>query len=73
MLKGVLRNLVSNAIKITENNGSIMINAVQSRSDILFSVTDTGSGNKAGISEQAVRYFKVSYNIRNIMINNVLL
>ena len=65
MLKGVLRNLVSNAIKFTENNGSIMINAVQSRLDILFSVTDTGS-NKAGISEQAVRYFKVSYNIRNI-------
>ena len=43
MLDGVLRNLVSNAIKFT-SSGSITVAAQSRQNDVLFSVTDTGSG-----------------------------
>jgi PAS domain S-box-containing protein len=44
MLKTVLRNLVSNAIKFTNNSGSIYISAKQSNSNITITVSDNGIG-----------------------------
>jgi PAS domain S-box-containing protein len=44
MLKTVIRNLVSNAIKFTNNGGAINIIAEQSPSDVIISVSDNGIG-----------------------------
>jgi signal transduction histidine kinase len=44
MLKTVLRNLVSNAIKFTNNGGKINITAEQTGSNIIISVSDNGVG-----------------------------
>jgi len=44
MIKTVLRNLVSNAIKFTNNGGIININAEQTLSNITISVSDNGIG-----------------------------
>jgi two-component system, sensor histidine kinase and response regulator len=44
MLKVILRNLVSNAIKFTNKNGTININATQMDSNVTISVSDNGIG-----------------------------
>ncbi len=44
MLNTVIRNLVSNAIKFTENNGRITISACQTSAYATISVSDTGIG-----------------------------
>ncbi len=44
MLKAILRNLVSNAIKFTNPNGKIKLSAEKVNQDILFSVSDNGVG-----------------------------
>jgi PAS domain S-box-containing protein len=44
MLKTVLRNLVSNAIKFTNNSGKINISATLSDSNVIISVSDNGIG-----------------------------
>ena len=44
MFKTILRNLVSNAIKFTNNNGRIDIYAEKDNSNITISVSDTGIG-----------------------------
>ena len=44
MIKTVLRNLVSNAIKFTNNGGTININAGQTNSNVNISVSDNGIG-----------------------------
>jgi PAS domain S-box-containing protein len=44
MLKTVLRNLVSNAIKFTNNGGVININAVENSGNVTISVSDNGVG-----------------------------
>ncbi len=44
MIKTVLRNLVTNAIKFTNNGGAININAEQTDSSLTISVSDNGIG-----------------------------
>ncbi len=44
MLKTVMRNLVSNAIKFTNNGGVINISAVKNSGDVTVSVSDNGIG-----------------------------
>src|SRR5664280_613022 len=46
MLKSVLRNLVSNAIKFTNNGGAININAEENSGNVTISVSDYGIGIK---------------------------
>ena len=46
MLKAILRNLVSNAIKFTNKNGAININATQTDSNVTISISDNGIGIK---------------------------
>ena len=44
MLKTVLRNLVSNAIKFTNNHGAINISAYENSGNVIISVSDNGTG-----------------------------
>lgn len=44
MLNAVLRNLISNAIKFTNNDGLIEISATHSNSNLIISVSDNGVG-----------------------------
>jgi signal transduction histidine kinase len=44
MLKTVLRNLVSNAIKFTNNGGAVNISAVENSGNVIISVSDNGIG-----------------------------
>jgi|WetSurMetagenome_2_1015567.scaffolds.fasta_scaffold37943_2 PAS domain S-box-containing protein len=44
MLKTIIRNLVSNAIKFTDRDGQINITARETPSDLIISVWDNGSG-----------------------------
>lgn len=46
MLKTIMRNLVSNAIKFTNNGGSIIIDAKENSGIVLVSVSDNGIGIK---------------------------
>jgi len=46
MLKTILRNLVSNAIKFTNNGGAIKIDAEESSGNVTISVSDNGIGIK---------------------------
>ncbi len=50
MIKAVLRNLVTNAIKFCQTNESITLSATQASEDVvLFKVVDTGTGMKPEI------------------------
>jgi len=46
MLKTIMRNLVSNAIKFTNNGGSITLDAVEDEGFVIISVSDNGIGIK---------------------------
>ncbi|OYT17748.1 MAG: hypothetical protein B7C24_01095 [Bacteroidetes bacterium 4572_77] len=46
MLNIILRNLISNAIKFTNSNGLIIVNAEQENNKVIISVSDTGVGIK---------------------------
>ena len=57
MLKTVLRNLVSNAIKFTNNDGIINIKEEQTDSSITISVSDNGIGIS---TDNLVKMFDIS-------------
>lgn len=44
MVDTIIRNLLSNAIKFTYPKGTVSINALQQKSDIIVEVVDTGTG-----------------------------
>jgi two-component system sensor histidine kinase/response regulator len=44
MLKTTLRNLISNAIKFTDSEGSIKVNALQKNNCIAITISDDGVG-----------------------------
>ena len=51
MLKTILRNLISNAIKFTDSNGSISISSEKGEEEIIITVSDNGRG----ISEENLK------------------
>jgi PAS domain S-box-containing protein len=59
MLKTVLRNLISNAIKFTHKNGLIELRAVADQAAVLISVSDNGVGMT---NETAQKLFKLGSN-----------
>lgn len=52
MLKTIIRNLFSNAIKFTPSNGTISINGSSRGSSVLVCVSDTGQGIEPHIKEK---------------------
>ncbi len=59
MIRTVLRNLISNAIKFSHPDGQIVLAATQNQYEHLISVTDNG----VGISEEAInRLFRIDQN-----------
>jgi signal transduction histidine kinase len=63
ILKEVITNLASNAIKYTPEGGSITVSIKARTSDILVSVTDTGWGIPAAAQEQIFSKFFRAQNI----------
>src|ERR1035437_1820138 len=57
MLKTIMRNLVSNAIKFTNNGGSIIIDAEENSGFVIISVSDNGIGIKP---EKLSKLFDIS-------------
>jgi PAS domain S-box-containing protein len=57
MLKTILRNLVSNAIKFTNNGGTIIIDAKQNSGNVTITVSDNGIGIPHDI---LVKLFEIS-------------
>jgi two-component system, sensor histidine kinase and response regulator len=60
MLKTILRNLISNAIKYTNSNGVIAISAIQKQNNIEISVSDNGVGMSEEIRN---KLFEIDANI----------
>ncbi|PLX22228.1 MAG: hybrid sensor histidine kinase/response regulator, partial [Salinivirgaceae bacterium] len=52
MLSTILRNLVSNAIKFTHENGEINIYAEQNSKEVIVTVADNGTGISPEIKEK---------------------
>jgi signal transduction histidine kinase len=59
MISTILRNLVSNAIKYTPNNGEIRLTAIKSENQVMFSVSDTGIGIE---KENINKLFRIDIN-----------
>jgi len=53
-LKVILRNLVSNAIKFTDNKGNITLATQIKNNSIIISITDTGKGMDADEIEKTL-------------------
>jgi len=67
MLKTILRNLISNAIKFTNSGGEIIIGAEQNEKELIVSVTDNGVGIK---KEHIDKLFRIDYNYSTLGTNN---
>jgi PAS domain S-box-containing protein len=63
MLGEVIRNLVSNAIKFTPDNGKIELNAVRQEGNIMISVRDNGKGMNY---ESLEKLFKAGFNFTTL-------
>lgn len=63
MTSTILRNLVSNAIKFTPENGKVSIKAIQTEEQLQVKVSDTGIGMKQEVMDKLfVVGQKVVYN-----------
>jgi two-component system, sensor histidine kinase and response regulator len=58
MVKTILRNLISNAIKYTNTNGQITINALENKQNVEISVKDNGIGISPDIQK---KLFKIDF------------
>lgn len=67
MLEMTIRNLISNAIKFTPQNGSITLNAFQNKDKIKIEIQDTGIGIS---SENIKKLFKIESNYSSEGTNN---
>lgn len=52
MLKTIVRNLTSNAVKFTESNGDVTVSAKRIGSKVQFSIADTGAGMEPDLVER---------------------
>ncbi len=60
MLNTILKNLISNAIKFTKDDGQVTINVTEEAEFITFSIADTGVGIK---KEMHDKLFKIESNV----------
>ena len=60
MLKTVLRNLISNAIKFTKNNGQVDISVKQDQPDLVISICDNGIGIEPDILNSLFEISQIS-------------
>ena len=66
MLQTVLRNLISNSIKFTRNNGNIKISALEEDKYIRIKVTDDGIGMSPG---KINKLFQIDQNVSSVGTN----
>ena len=57
MIKAVLRNLISNAIKFTKSHGKISVSTSHNKSETIIKVKDNGVGIKKEVMEHLFRHF----------------
>ena len=60
MIKTVLRNLISNAIKFTHRNGQVQVNAVTYKNHLEIAVSDNGIGMT---KETIAKLFRIDANL----------
>jgi signal transduction histidine kinase/ligand-binding sensor domain-containing protein len=67
MIKTILRNLISNAIKFTRKNGHIEVNVTPDKSGVRITVSDNGIGISA---ENMVKLFRIDGNLSSLGTEN---
>jgi two-component system sensor histidine kinase/response regulator len=55
MLLTILRNLISNALKFTHPNGTVTISTEQNNDEVIFTVSDNGTGMEPQVVEKLFR------------------